>query len=110
MMIKDRGNIKWQGMMLTEHVDLLNEFNKEYRSIKGPVLDEYELTLIAEEIERAFKSKSTIKLTYWLDGKLLDDYGVPIKIDTINKKLVIDDPFGTTTYSFDEIVAASLVD
>ena len=109
--VRDRGMKKWSMMMmLPEHVEEIKKWQKEDEYTEKPLLSEYELTLIAEEIERAFKGKSTIKLTYWRDGKLLDDYGVPIKIDTLNKELVIDDPFGTTKYSFDEIVATSLVE
>lgn len=108
-MIKDRGNIKWQGMMLTEHTNMLKELEKENKKIERPELEEWEATLIAEEIERAYKGKSTVRLTYWREGQLLDDYGVPIEINTSNKSLVIDDPFGKTRYSFNEIVGASLI-
>lgn len=109
-MIKDRGAIKWQGMMLTEHSTLLEEWGKENKLVERPELDEFELTAIANEIERAHKSKTTIKLTYWRDGYLKDDYGVPIEIDIRSKTIVIDDPFGTTRYPFDEIVAVSLIE
>lgn len=109
--VRDRGMKKWSMMMmLPEHAEELKKWRKEDEYTEKPYLDEFELTLIAEEVERAFKGKSMIKLTYWRDGKLLDDYGVPIKIDTINKELVIDDPFGTTKYSFEEIVVVSLVE
>lgn len=100
--------MKWQGMMLAEHVNILNEWAKENELVDRPELDEFELTAIAEEIERAYNSNSTIKLTYWRDGYLKNDYGVPIDIDTKSQTIVIDDPFGTTRYPFSEIVAVSL--
>lgn len=109
-MIKDRGGVKWQGMMLTEHNTLLKKWKEENKWIERPKLDEFELTAIADEIERAHKSKTTIKLIYWRDGYLKDDYGVPIEIDTRSQTIVIDDPFGTTRYPFDEIVAVSLIE
>lgn len=109
-MIKDRGIIKWQGMILTEHKNMLKALEAENVMVKRPELEEWEITLIAEEVERAFKSKSTIKLTYWRDGELKDDYGIPIEINTTNKSIVIDDPFGMTRYPINEIVDASIVD
>lgn len=109
--VRDRGMKKWSMMMmLPEHAEELKKWREEDEYTEEPYLDEFELTLIADEVERAFKGKSTVKLTYWRDGKLLDDYGVPIKVDITNKKLVIDDPFDTTKYSFEEIVAVSLVE
>lgn len=106
---KDRGMKKWQGMMLPDHIKKIKEWDAEDKYIPRPNLEEFELDAIAEEIERAYKGKSTIKLTCWRDGELKDDYGVPIEINTSSKSLVIDDPFGATRYSFREIVGASLI-
>jgi len=106
---RDRGRIKWTALMLPEHIEKLREWQEEDNKIKRPELDGFELELIADEIERAHKSKSTIKLTYWRDGLLKDDYGVPIEINMTSKTIVIYDPFGTTRYPFDEIVAVSLI-
>lgn len=108
--LRDRGTKKWTAMMLPEHVKLLRDWYDEDNYTEKPELDEFELTLIAEVIEIAFKSKSTIKLTYWRDGQLIDDYGVPVEINTTSKSIVFNDPFGTSRYQFDEIVAASLVE
>ena len=109
-MIKDRGNIKWQGMMLPEHNAELKTWQENDKKSEKPQLEDYELELIADEIQRAFKSKSTIKLVYWRDGYLKDDYGKVIEINLTNKTIVLDDPFSTIRYKFDEIVAVSLID
>lgn len=94
---------------MSEHVAKLKEW-EEGNYVPDPNSYEFELiTAIAEEIERAYKGKSTIKLTYWHNGELKDDYGVPIEINVKNKLIVIDDPFGTTRYLFNEIVAVSIV-
>lgn len=108
--IKDRGMMKWQGLMLTEHIKMLEEWDSEYENVERPGLEDWEQDLIADEIERAFKSKSTIRLTYWENGKIKHDYGVPIEINFKSKLIVIDDPFDSTQYLFDEIVAATLID
>ena len=108
--IRNRGMMKWQGLMLTEHMKRLEEWGSEYEKIERPHLEDWEQDLIAEEIERAFESKSTIRLTYWDNGRIKHDYGVLIEINLKSKSIVIDDPFGTTCYSFDEIVSATLID
>lgn len=108
--LRDRGTKKWTALMLPEHVKALQDWTAEDDYVEKPELDECELTLIADEIERAYKGKSTIRLTYWRDGLLKVDYGVPIEINTSSKAVVIDDPFGTSRYGFEEIVAASLVE
>ena len=107
---QDRGNKKWTAMMLTEHVELLRQWHDEDEFTERPELDEWELTLLAEEVERAHKGKSDVKLTHWKDGKLLDDYGTIINIDRSSKIIVLDDPFGTRRYEFDDITAISIID
>ena len=107
---RDRGNKKWTAMMLTEHVEKLKEFYEEYDSVERPQFDEWESTLLAEEIERAHKGKSDVKLMHWKEGKVLDDYGKVITIDNNSKSIELDDPFSTTRYQFDDIVAVSIID
>ena len=107
---RDRGTIKWTAMMLTEHVEKLKEFYEEYDSLEPPQFDEWESTLLAEEIERAHKGKSDVKLTHWKDGKLLDEYGTIITIDTSSKTIGLEDPFGTRQYDFSDIIAISIIE
>lgn len=71
---------------------------------------EFELTLLAEEIERSYIGKNTVQLTCWKDGKLLDDYGKIITIDNNSKSIVLDDPFSTNRYQFEDIVAVSVIE
>lgn len=108
--IRDRGNKKWTSLFLPEHVEQLKGWIAEDDYNARPQLDEFELTLIAEEIERAYKGKMSIKLTHWIDGNLIDDFGKIITIDNSNKSIVLDDPFTTTRYKFDDIVAISIID
>ena len=109
-MIQDRGNIKWTAMMLLEHVKMLRGWQEDNELTERPELDEFELTLLAEEIERAHKGKSDVKLTRWKDGRLIDDYGKIMTIDTPSKTIVLDDPFGTRRYDFADITAVSIIE
>lgn len=109
-MIKDRGNIKWQGMMLTEHTNMLKDWIKANEWIERPDLEEWELTLLAEEIELAFQSKASVKLTYWKDGKLLDDYGKIITIINKETSIVLEGPWSPTSYKFEDIMKVHIID
>lgn len=109
-MIRDRGNIKWTAMMLPEHVRMLKDWQEKNEKVEKPQLDNYELELISYEITRAYKMKSTIKLSYWREGIVKDDYGIISTIDNATKSLVLDDSFKTNRYTFDEIVAVSLIE
>ena len=53
--IRDRGTKKWTAMMLPEHLKELRIWENENKMVKRPELEEFELTLIAEEVERAHK-------------------------------------------------------
>ena len=109
-MIRDRGNLKWTSMMLPEHIKKLRVWVDDDKKTDKPQLDDLELELISDEITRAFNSKCEVKLTIWREGYLLHDFGKIIEINNKNKMIVLDDPFSTTHYPFDEIVSVSLID
>lgn len=109
-MIRDRGNIKWTAMMLPEHVKMLRDWQDENEKVENPQLNELDLTLMADEIERAYRGKNFIKLTFLQNGYLKNDTGEIIKIDVSDKSLVLENPFATTRYKFGEIVVATIID
>ncbi|MFJ7935986.1 hypothetical protein [Sporosarcina sp. NPDC096371] len=53
--IKDRGNIKWRGMMLKEHNVEIKAWKAKDNYIERPEIDEWELEAIQMEIELAHK-------------------------------------------------------
>lgn len=54
-MIRDRGNIKWTAMMLSEHVAELQKWQNEDNYEERPQLDDFDLQAIQYEIEVAKK-------------------------------------------------------
>lgn len=66
---KDRGMIKWQGMMLTEHVRLIKEWREEDNRVPMPKLDEWDLQAIQEELELSIKRKCEVQIQVWRDWK-----------------------------------------
>src|SRR5690606_75550 len=63
--IKDRGRIKWTAMMLTEHVDMLKEWQEEDRYNSRPALNEFDLEAIFEEIQLAYKRQCDVEIRIW---------------------------------------------
>ena len=66
---------KWQGMMLTEHVKMIKDWKIETEMVKRPNLEEWELYLIQEEIEIAFRSKCQTHFKMWIDGNIIERQG-----------------------------------
>ncbi|MDR7074226.1 YolD-like family protein [Fictibacillus barbaricus] len=69
-MLRDRGNIKWQGMFLPEHVKLLVEYNQVQKKKQRPVLDEQQMELIQETIYQGMEEGRSFCFTYFHN----DDY------------------------------------
>lgn len=90
--LKDRGRIKWTAMMLPEHVRELREWYGEDEKTPKPSLDEFDMQLLGEEIERAYKSLEEVRIKTWQFGHVKQHRGT---ITSINPHyLVYDDPFG----------------
>jgi YolD-like protein len=64
-MIRDRGNIKFQGMFLPEHVKLLREYDRENKKKTKPELDEQQLELMQEIICDAMENNLDLCFTYF---------------------------------------------
>lgn len=64
-MNKDRGTIKWNAMMLPEHVKLLREWQEEDALVTKPQLDEAQLEQINVNLQRAYTEHCPIQLKVW---------------------------------------------
>ena len=107
--IKDRGAMKWQGMFLTEHVEMLKQWREEDNLVPEPKLDEYDLQLINEEMDLAFKRQCIVILHTWKAGKVTRHFGGKIiSIDIKSRVLIYEDPFKQYRLSVDEIVSVNM--
>jgi YolD-like protein len=64
-LLRDRGNIKWQGMFLPEHVKLLREFDRAHNNKKKPEIDEQQLELMQDTIYEAMEYNLNLCFTYF---------------------------------------------
>ncbi|MFJ7935995.1 YolD-like family protein [Sporosarcina sp. NPDC096371] len=69
-MIKDRGIIKWQGMMLTEHNVEMKSWKAKDNYTERPELDEWDLQAMQYEIEVAHRRQCVANVKYWEKGKI----------------------------------------
>lgn len=108
--IKDRGTIKWQGMLLNEPVKMREEEVEEEKPMPQPKLDAYDLQLIQEELELALKRRCNVIIHTWKEGKVTRHYGTILSIDRDACILTYADPFKDRTLNPDEIVSVNIVE
>ena len=102
--IKDRGMVKWQGMMLPEHMKLLREWYEEDEQDEKPVLDETDLERIQEEIGIALTRQCEVRIKTWRDHKFEYHKGVIKQVDSEKRTLVCEDPFSEYRIAAEEII------
>jgi len=103
--IHDRGSKKWSmAMMLPEHVIELRKWMDKDHYTERPLLDDFDLQSIQENIEIAYKRKCSTHVATWGNGKVNHFGG---KIEDINEQtrvLILDTPFGVERLLFSDIV------
>jgi len=89
MAIKDRGNIKWSSLMLTEHRRRLRNLKKEDESIGKPELDEQLLEDMNYILHKALYLKKELKIVYFKEGRRYLIRGKLLKCDSFKKNIII---------------------
>ena len=109
-MIKDRGNIKWQGMMLTEHAQAVREWLERDGDIERPQLDERDLQAIQYEIEVAFRRQCVTDVKFWDKGKVILYSGIITEINPSTMCISVDSPFGRDNMTMTDIVSVHIAE
>jgi hypothetical protein len=76
MTIKDRGDIKWTSLMLTEHREALKKLKQEENYIEKPELDEQQLEEMNYLIQKAVKEKTRVRIIYFKENRIQKIEGV----------------------------------
>ncbi|AMQ06712.1 YolD-like family protein [Sporosarcina psychrophila] len=108
--IRDRGNIKWAGLMLPEHVIALRKHAEMENYIERPYLDDWELEAIQMEIEIAYKSGSNISVSTWCKGRINPYNGKILKLDHRLNLISIEGPFGDERIPVADVIRADLME
>ena len=82
MNIKDRGNKKWNSLLLVEHQKRLKKLKQKEEETDKPEVDPQLLEELGFKIKKALKNKLNVKIKYYSDNrqKVLEG-----KIKNINK-------------------------
>ena len=106
-----RHNVKWKtSMMLPEHVAMLRNFGEEVKREDRPELNEWDLEVIHDCLQRALISKSDTKIKMWRDGQFFYKRGTIESIDLKRRTLELQDPFYLFWLKLDEIVDVNIMD
>lgn len=109
-MLKDRGNIKWSGLMIPEHLVEIRKWKQEQFYDKKRELTEWELEEIEQTIQRAFRTRKMLTVTLWSNNHFHDKTGVVTGIDRFKKELLLDTDISVKRIAFNDIQAARLMD
>ncbi len=108
-MIKDRGNIKWSSLMLTEHRKKLEELLERDQDIKSPEIDEQQLQEMDSLLKEAVGKNKEVSVVYYGNRSLNTCQG---KITDHNKslnKIKIKDSDKTYNLRISNIIDLSLI-
>lgn len=81
-------------MMLPEHVVELRRWMDGESYTERPELNEWDLQLIQEELELAYKKKCETLVKTWANGLIIHHQGIVEDIDLLKMCIVLEDPFG----------------
>ncbi|WP_316572060.1 YolD-like family protein [Neobacillus sp. YIM B06451] len=111
MTIRDRGKLKWQtAAFLPEHGKMLKEMWKENEQIQKPILDEYALNKIEDQICFAMEFSYLIHIKIWNEGVYWCFKGRVNRLDDINKMIYLQtEEEYIQKISFNEIVEVHVV-
>ena len=109
-MIRDRGNIKWTAMMLSEHVAELQRWQNEDNYEERPQLDDFDLQAIHYEIEVAKKRECAVHVKLWDKGKSVFYMGVIREVNVEAMWITVDSPFGRDRMPLSDIISVQIAE
>lgn len=106
-----RGNKMWEGhrMTLPEHVDALGGVRRERERYEPPTLSEDLLTEIGRLIEQSYRDRTPIQLTVAGKWEPLQRTGIVVRIDAVERWLVLQSGDEREMIPFRSVLAAEEV-
>ena len=91
IILNDRGNKKWQGFFIPEHIKMLKDTNNDYHKQARPILDESQIEEMEQLLSKSLNEKRIVEIFIWKNGYVNSRIGCVKKLDSINKKIQIQD-------------------
>ena len=108
--LRDRGNIKWQGLMLPEHNKGIKSWLNKDQYIERPELDEWDLQAMQYEIEVAFRQKCITNVKLWEKGNVIFYSGTITDINQRTMCISVDSPFGRNNMPMKDLVSVQIAE
>ncbi|MFN2340822.1 MAG: YolD-like family protein [Halanaerobium sp.] len=109
MNFKDRGNKKWNSLMLVEHQKKLKELKMREEDVEKPELDQQQLNQFNFKIEEALTNNLTVSIKFYQDKKIKNIKGKISKVEKYQKQLKIEQiNQEITSLKFDQIIELEL--
>lgn len=89
MNFKDRGNKKWNSLMLVEHQKRLKELKSKELEREKPILDQQQLEEINIKIRKALKNNLKVKITFYENKKIKKTKGRILAVKKYKKEIKI---------------------
>ncbi|MFW6015953.1 MAG: YolD-like family protein [bacterium] len=106
-MIKDRGNIKWSSLMLSEHRKKLEKLYEMDKSLKKPVIDEQELEKMDKVLKQAIHEKVPVRIRYYHMNALKEYYGIIEKYNILAREIILESKEGKYKIEVENIIKLS---
>ena len=87
MSYQDRGMLKWQGFMLSDHLEDIEKVNHDSKKIEKPLLDEYQIEEYEIRICEAMEYNSALKISIWVDGFIEEKIVKVHYLDNVKKQI-----------------------
>ncbi|WP_141431887.1 YolD-like family protein [Bacillus sp. 03113] len=88
--LKDRGLMKWTGLMFPEHVAMLRQMRGEQDLCEKPIVDDFMRAEFDEGIFYAMEYNLTVRFTTWQAGMIEYVTGFIHYIDHVTEELRIE--------------------
>ncbi|MFP4198669.1 MAG: YolD-like family protein [Halanaerobium sp.] len=92
MNFKDRGNKKWNSLMLVEHQKRLKELKMKEADLQKPELDQQQLAEFDFKIQEALNKNLTISIKFFENKRIKIIKGKILKIEKNRKIIKIKQP------------------
>lgn len=104
MNFKDRGNKKWNSLMLVEHQKRLKELKLRENNIEKPELDQQQLRNINFKIQQAAAQNLKIRISFYENKKIKKLTAKILKIDSHSKELKLETKKKIKKINFTQII------
>lgn len=108
MINKDRGVIKWDSIMLPEHVEMLKEVFREEEKKEKPILDEQQTIEINATLKHALQEDLSVRILYFYEHDEHTIEGKMLNTDMMSGFLVMDNET-MTRIQFDDILDVTIM-